>query len=220
MRRHRHLALCLCALLITAWGCSKSDQSDKSDSSAQTASAAVQSVDIPDIAIKPGAGAIYMITGPHSPEVVSKGFYHMRRQFPLEPFPLGLHQYALMDSIANYEVVGYAEFNGFEKAVDSVGPGMYTLLVYVSRLSKAAVKHDTTVTESGDTIITDPVKGMSPYEYYFRPILVDSIRVEPGVVSVVDVSKALEAWRQPQQTETGWEAPRAHYLAWDRRLGK
>lgn len=220
MRYYRLITLGLMIALLSVWGCSKSDQSDKSDTPAQSQSAAAQSVDIPDIAIKPGAGAIYMITGPHSPEVVSKGFYHMRRQFPLQPFPLGLHQYALMDSIANYEVVGYAEFDGFERAVDSVAPGMYTLLVYVSRLSKATVKHDTTVTESGDTVITDPVKGMSPYEYYFRPILVDSIRVEPGVVSVVDVSKALEAWRQPQQTQTGWEAPRARYLAWDRRLGK
>ena len=118
MRPYRLRLACIIAVLMTFWGCSQSDQPGKPGDSGDSGDAtpSSRSVDIPDIAIKPGAGALYIITGPHSPEVVSKGFYHLRRQFPLQSFPLGLHLYALMDSIANYPVVGYSEFDEIGRA--------------------------------------------------------------------------------------------------------
>lgn len=208
--RYRHYAIVLIAILtLLLWSCSGSDESDVE--TVELTTTAADSITAP-----PGQGVIHVVTGPYSPEIVSKGFYHLRSQLPLRPFELGAHQYALMDSIANYEVIGYEDIDGFEVVVDSLDPGLYTMLVYVSRLSKAETKLDTAISATGDTTITDPTKAMAPYDYYFRPILVDSIVVSAGQVSEVDLSTSLEKWERPKQTDKGWEAPRARYLKYGR----
>ena len=210
MRRCRILVVLAALSVLAVGGCSKSEQPAPNPDRPQV---------VPDrvIAVPEGFGVIRLITGPYSPEIVSRGFYHLRGPIPLQPFELGLHQYALMDSIANYEVLRYREFDGFESVLDSVPPGRDTLLVYVSRLGRAETKLDTVVSPDGDTTITDPVKSMPPYDYYFRPVLVDSIVVADGQVSTIDLSLSLEKWGRPVQTDAGWEAPRARYLLYSPR---
>ena len=60
--------------------------------------------------------------------------------------------------------------DGVTTTIDSLEPGAYSLLVYVSRLSVNQVTPDTNVIE-GDTVITDPTDAMGTVRLLLPPDL-------------------------------------------------
>lgn len=160
-------------------------------------------------------GSIRLVTGPASELIAAEGQYQLRADFAVEPFALGPGRYVLFDSVETQPVLQFADFGGTETTIDSLEPGRYSLFVYVSRLSVNQVNPDTFVTDSGDTVITDPAADMTPYEFYFRPILVGDIHVAADSTALVDLSDQLESWEKPAQTfDGGWEAEYVRYLPW------
>ena len=123
-------------------------------------------------------GAIHIVAGPHSDLIVARGQYHLRADFPITPFAYGPSMYVPIDSVQAQAVLRFDDFDGVTTTIDSLDPGAYSLLVYVSRLSVNQVTPDTNVID-GDTVITDPTDAMGPYDYYFRPIFIDGIRSPP-----------------------------------------
>ncbi len=216
MRRFSVLLILLAAGVWLLFGCSGSESESDGGSKKEASGTSTEMPPKPAMDIPVGTGALYVKTGPESPEILSRGFYHMREAFPMKPFKLGAYEYVLMDSVDKHTVVHFAEFTGFDLEVDSLDPGAYHFLFYVSRLNKNTYKLDTILSEDErDTIITDPAKGMPAWDYYFMPIMVTDVVISAGAISYIDLSESLVDWNKPKQTaDGGWEAPRAVHQAW------
>jgi hypothetical protein len=160
-------------------------------------------------------GAITINAGPESDLIVAQGEYQIRKAFPVSPFVFGPSSYVVMDSVEAQSVMSFGNFVGTTATLDSLQPGVYSLLVYVSRLSVNQVEPDTIVSDSGDTTILDPTADMPPYDFFFRPIMIDSVRVAADSVAEIDLGDQLEDWRRPKQIVNGrWEAERVRYHKW------
>ncbi len=160
-------------------------------------------------------GAITINAGPASDLIVVQGEYQLRKAFPTKPYVFGPSSYVVMDTVEAQNVLSFGNFVGTQMTIDSLEPGVYSLLVYVSRLSANQVAPDTVVSDSGDTTIVDPTVNMPPYDFYFRPIMIDSVRVAADSVASIELGDQLEDWRKPKQIVNGrWEAERVRYHKW------